>query len=80
MSFEKISKEERSYLNTIVNNMAQGVITVDCYGIIKSFNTLAEEIFGHHAGDIIGKTVNILMPNPETYQDTHSIAQYLETY
>jgi len=80
MSFEKISKEERSYLNTIVNNMVQGVITVDPYGIIKSFNKRAEEIFGHRAADIIGKTVNILMPNPEIYQDSHTIAQYLQTY
>jgi PAS domain S-box-containing protein len=40
-----------------------GVITIDEYGLIESFNIAAEKIFGYHADEIIGKNIKLLLPN-----------------
>jgi len=54
---------ERTRLDAILDNMMQGVITIDEKGIIKSFNKLAENIFGYAAKDVVGKNVSLLMPD-----------------
>lgn len=63
----------------ILNTVADGIVTIDSRGLIQSFNPSAERIFGYAAHEVVGKNVNILMPNP--YHDLHDeyIHQYLRT-
>jgi len=68
---------ERARLNAILNNMMQGVITIDEKGIIKSFNKLAEDIFGHPAQDIIGQNVSVLMPEPDSGHHDEYLRNYM---
>jgi len=60
----------------IVDTMADGLITINQKGCIQDFNPAAENMFGHKATNIIGKNINILMPEP--YHSEHK--QYLDTY
>jgi len=72
-------REEKSYLTAIMDNMMQSLITINKNGTIRTFNKWAEYIFGYQAAEVIGKNVNILMPEP--YKSAHDgyLTNYLET-
>ncbi len=61
---EALEKSEH-FVRKIIDNAADGIITTNRRGIIHSFNQSAENIFGISAGDIIGKNVSTLMPEPD---------------
>jgi PAS domain S-box-containing protein len=56
-------------LQSILNNVYEGIITINSKGIIDSFNLAAENIFGYEKDEVIGKNVKILMPEP--YHSEH---------
>ncbi len=56
-------------LDAIINNVAVGIITISKYGIIESFNSAAQDIFGYLENDIIGCSVSDLI-HPES-RDKH---------
>lgn len=68
--------DEKTYLTTILDNMLQGVITINAKGEILTFNRWAETLFGYTQAEIIGQNVKILMPEP--YQSEHD--SYLDRY
>lgn len=53
----------------ILATVVDGIITINKKGIIESFNASAERIFGYKAKEVIGKNINMLMPEP--YAKTH---------
>jgi len=66
-------------LRAIIETAVDGIITMDQYGIIESFNAAAERLFGYPAAEAIGRNVSLLMPSP--YREEHDgyIARYLHT-
>lgn len=69
-----ISQDSRmeAFLATVVD----GIITINEKGIVESFNPSAERIFGYKANEVIGRNVNMLMPEP--YHSAHD--NYLKHY
>jgi len=51
-------------VHAIVENSPNGIITIDEQGIIESFNPTAERLFGYTPNEVIGKNINMLMPEP----------------
>ncbi len=66
-------------LRGIMENVADGVSTIDDKGRIQSFNLAAERIFGYAADEVIGKNVAVLMPAPDRDRHDGYIRAYLET-
>jgi len=58
---EEKLRESETRIRTIVDNVVDGIITIDEHGIIESFNPAAMTIFGYEADEVIGKNVNMLM-------------------
>src|SRR5262249_12903261 len=59
---ELAAAQER--VNSIVNNVIDGIISIDDRGTIATFNPAAEKIFGYTASEVIGQNVKMLMPEP----------------
>ena len=65
-------KEQREMLNSMVS----AVLTIDDTGKIITFNKAAEKLFGYDADEIIGQTVNHLIP--PSFASQHD--SYLKNY
>ena len=57
---EALEKELR--IRTVVEGVAEGIITLDENGIIESFNGGASLLFGYSAEEVLGKSIQRLMP------------------
>lgn len=66
---ESALAEQAQHTQAILDHMVDGIITIDPFGIITSFNPAAERIFGYTAGEALGHNVKLLMPNP--HHDAH---------
>lgn len=65
VAMEKVIKETRDYLNNVVENAFDMIITTDNDTKIVSFNRGGERILGYKARELIGRSAEILYPNPE---------------
>jgi PAS domain S-box-containing protein len=61
--------DTKNRVSAIVENTAEGIITIGRKGIIETVNPATERIFGFSTSELIGQNVNILMPKKE--QENH---------
>jgi two-component system, LuxR family, sensor kinase FixL len=66
-------------LESILNNIVDGLITIDETGIVQSYNKACEKIFGFAASEVLGKNVKILMPQSYAVEHDQYLANYRET-
>jgi len=64
---QKMIKERTEELSIILDNVIDGIITVDHQSSIKSFNPAAAAIFGYHADEVIGRPLDILLADVNRY-------------
>ena len=78
---EKLKKlaEAEVRMRSVVNHVLDAIITIDERGTITTFNPAAEKIFGYPAVEIIGQSVNLLMPEPDRSRHDDYIGHYLAT-
>jgi PAS domain S-box-containing protein len=74
----------QEYLQGIVENSPDIIITVDPTGLIDSFNRGAEEILGYSREEVVGRRIEMLFANPkerdvaiEQLRDTDHVVNYL---
>ncbi|MDO9224553.1 MAG: CHASE domain-containing protein [Pseudomonadota bacterium] len=71
---ELAASESRN--RAVVDTAVNPLITMDERGTVRSFNPAAERAFGYQADEVIGRNVNMLMPEP--YHSAHD--GYLSRY
>ena len=70
-------REER--LQGIMNVVPDGILTIDEKGIIRSANPAVYQVFGYSPGELIGRNVSILMPEPHSSRHDRYLEEYLRT-
>jgi len=73
---KSVKNEKSGLLLQIVDNAVDGLVTINDAGIVQIFNPACEKIFGYDAEEIVGKSVNLLMPEP--YRSEHD--EYIRAY
>ncbi len=66
-------------LRTILDNMMDGVISVDAEGRIETFNPMAEQLTGYRAEEIIGTDVGQLAPGLRNEKQGGFVRCYLSS-
>ena len=74
-SLERAQGELRALLDAAVD----AVIVINHEGRIATFNRAAERLFGHHAAEVVGAQVDILMPEPHRSGHAGYLRNYLST-
>src|SRR6266702_2039099 len=72
-------RDREARLQAILDTAVEGIITIDGQGLIESFNSAAEAIFGYQASEVIGRNVSVLMPMPYRQEHDRYLADYLRT-
>ena len=66
-------------LKAIIDTAIDGIITIDERGIVESINSAAALLFGYEQDEIIGQSINVLMPEPHRDKHDDYIKRYLNT-
>jgi len=74
MTGDALARE--AHLQSILDTVPEAMIVIDERGIIQSFSSAAERLFGCRAAEAIGQNVSTLMPAP--YHENHDA--YLQRY
>ncbi len=67
-------KEAEMYQRTILETVADAIITIDHNSLIHTFNRAAEKMFGYKAMELVGQNISILLPEHEQKQHEHYTA------
>ncbi len=72
-------KASENRVRAIVDNIFDGIITINDRGIIQSINPATEEIFGYPASQLIARNIKMLTPEPHRSAHDGYIQNYLNT-
>ncbi len=73
------ASRREAHLRSILETVPSAMIVIDPHGVIRSFSKAAERLFGYSADEVLGRTVGILMPEPDRSAHSSYLARYLET-
>jgi two-component system, LuxR family, sensor kinase FixL len=73
---QEATAAREAHLQSILDTVPDAMIVIDERGIVQSFSSAAERLFGYSPAEVIGKNIMMLMPSP--YRESHD--GYLERY
>ncbi|MDB5262082.1 MAG: signal transduction histidine kinase, partial [Adhaeribacter sp.] len=73
-------RESENKINSIIQAAVDGIITIDTRGIIEMVNPSAAKLFGYEAAELLGKSINVLMPEPDQSRHDGYLQNYHETH
>ena len=66
-------------MRAILATVPDAMVVIDEQGLITSFSTAAENLFGYRENEIVGKNVSMLMPSPHREVHDAYISRYIRT-
>ena len=76
---EEALREREARLSSVISTAPDAIITIDERGAVQSFSNTAETLFGYAAGEVIGRNVSMLMPQPHRGKHDGYLARYRRT-
>ncbi len=77
-AIEALARNEH-LLRTIIDSTNDAMISIDATGAICLFNPAAETMFGWKKREMLGKTLDVLMPDPLRTQHEEFVQNYFAT-
>jgi PAS domain S-box-containing protein len=68
---ERAASERELKIQTLVQSVGEGIITFSSDGVVETFNGEAASIFGYEPSEIVGKKIDMLMP--EAFPRTQAV-------
>ena len=68
-----------AHLSSILDTVPDAMVVIDERGIMRSFSSAAERLFGYAAAEAVGRNVSILMPTPHREAHDGYLMRYLTT-
>jgi diguanylate cyclase (GGDEF)-like protein/PAS domain S-box-containing protein len=72
-------KASEARLNGIIRSARDAIITVDAGGTVVIFNAAAEAMFGRTAQEMIGRSLEILLPTGRRIAHAHHVSTFLQS-
>lgn len=76
---ESALRANEDHLRSILSTVPDAMIVIDEHGIMMSFSTAAERLFGYSQAEVLGANVNMLMPSPDRERHDGYLDRYLQT-
>jgi two-component system, LuxR family, sensor kinase FixL len=75
----QVLRAREAHLQSILDTIPDAMVVIDDTGVMQSFSTAAERLFGYGSDEVIGQNVKMLMPSP--YRENHDdyMARYRRT-
>jgi two-component system sensor kinase FixL len=76
---EQARRQSELHIRSILATVPDAMVVIDDRGVILSFSSAAERLFGYREADVQGRNVSLLMPGPEGERHDDYIARYERT-
>ena len=79
LRIQGVLEDTQTRLRTILDNVLDGIIMIDGSGTVISINPAVIKMFGYEAGEIVGRNIKMLMPEPNRSSHDGYLAHYRST-
>jgi len=76
---EQDAATREAHLKSILDTVPDAMIVIDERGIVQSFSSAAERLFGYSPEEVLGKNIKMLMPSPHREGHDGYLARYMRT-
>lgn len=77
--FDDALRDREARLDAVLRTAVDAIITIDEHGTIESANPASEKIFGYAEAELVGRPIEMLMPEPYKSEHAGYLRSYLET-
>ena len=75
----RLPQREEVRLRALLAGMLDPVVTIDSAGVIQEASESVKSVFGYLPGELVGRNVRLLMPEPHHAQHDEYLARYRRT-
>jgi PAS domain S-box-containing protein len=76
--YVQLTKQDRSFLSNILDNMFDALVVLDESGKIKHVNSTAESVFGYKYNELVGKKIDILISEFYEFLNNKESTRYMK--